>query len=69
MAIFEEYLPNISDLALAESAQKTLDWLKTDKDPKANVKYYAKALENLKAIEETIPEAFRIQHNLFQEAN
>jgi len=69
VALFEEYLPNINDLTLAESAQKTLDWLKTDKDPKANVKYYAKALENLKAIEETIPEAFRIQHNLFQEAN
>lgn len=69
VAIFEEYLPNINDLALAEEAQKTLDWLKAQDDPKAKPKFYAKALENLKRIEEAIPEAFRIQHNLYQEAN
>lgn len=69
VALFEEYLPNINDLALAEEAQKTLDWLKAQDDPKAKPKFYAKALENLKRIEEAIPEAFRIQHNLYQEAN
>lgn len=69
VALFEEYLPNISDLGLAEEAQKTLDWLKTQEDPKAKPKFYAKALDNLKRIEDAIPEAFRIQHNLYQEAN
>lgn len=69
VALFEEYLPNIADLGLAEEAQKTLDWLKTQEDPKAKPKFYAKALDNLKRIEDAIPEAFRIQHNLYQEAN
>lgn len=69
IALFEEYLPNIADLGLAEEAQKTLDWLKTQEDPKAKPKFYAKALDNLKRIEDAIPEAFRIQHNLYQEAN
>ena len=63
--LFREYLESIKDQDLLESGKKTLSWLESVDDPEANEKYWAKALENLKAIEESIPEAFRIEHHLF----
>lgn len=63
--LFKEYLESIKDKELLESGKKTLSWLESTEDPEANAKYYAKALDNLKAIEESIPEAFRIEHHLF----
>lgn len=68
-ALFEEYLPNIKDLTLAESAQNALDWLKKQEDPKAKPSMYQKALNVLREVEASLPESFRITHNLFEEAN
>lgn len=68
IALFREYLPSIKDQELKESGEKTLAWLESVEDPEANEKFYAKALENLKAIEDSIPAAFRITHDLFKEA-
>lgn len=68
IALFREYLPSIKDKELKESGDKTLAWLESVEDPEANEKFYAKAVENLKAIEDSIPAAFRITHDLFKEA-
>lgn len=68
VALFKEYIETVKDKALQESGRKTLEWLESEEDPEANAAYYQKAVANLKAIEESIPEAFRIEHNLFEEA-
>lgn len=66
--LFREYLTSIKDDELKKRAQDTLTWLESEEDPEANEKFYAKALENLKAVEAAIPEAFRIEHELYEEA-
>ncbi len=69
LAVFEEYLPQISDITLAESVQNAIDWLKKQDDPKSKKALYSKALDVLKKVEEHIPEDFQIEHNLYEEAN
>lgn len=66
--LFKEYLSSIKDKDLKESGEKTLEWLEGEENPEANESYYKKALANLKAIEDSIPEAFRIEHELYEEA-
>jgi len=63
--VFEKYIPEITDLALQESAKRTLEWIIGPEYSISNTKYYAKAIDNLKAIEATIPEAFRQAHKLY----
>jgi len=66
LAVFEEYLPNISDEGMQATAKATIEWLKGEEDPKSNKSFYAKALKNLKLIEDGIPEAFRLTHTLHE---
>jgi len=63
--VFEKYIPDIEDSVLKESAQHTLDWIAGTENPEANAKYYARAIENLKTIESSIPEPFRLPHKLY----
>lgn len=65
LAVFQEYLPSIKDEKLKATAEATIGWLEQQDDPKANKNFYAKAIANLKLIEDGIPEAFRLTHTLF----
>ena len=55
----------ITDDKLLESANATVNWMRSDPKYQENAKYYARALENLKKIEELIPEQFKTHHILY----
>lgn len=66
LAVFREYMPSINDEAMQATAKATIEWLEGQDDPEANKAFYAKALKNLRLIEDGIPEAFRLTHTLFE---
>lgn len=67
VAVFSEYISAMQDGDLKDRAIATLNWLKSEKDPKSNAKYYKKAIDNLHEIEDATPEAFRIIHKLYED--
>ena len=66
LAVFREYMPSIKDEAMQATAKATIEWLEGQDDPESNKAFYAKALKNLKLIEDGIPDAFRLTHTLFE---
>ena len=65
LAVFREYMPSIKDEAMQATAKATIDWLEGQDDPEANKAFYAKALKNLKLIEDgphVLPMATEVVH-------
>jgi hypothetical protein len=67
LEVYNLYLDEnaITDEKLLESAKNSVDWMMSDTNYQANTRYYSRALENLKKIEEQIPVQFRTGHSLY----
>ena len=64
--VLNSYLDSISDDATMESVKNVIAWVESDPEHyMENAKYYEKALAILKGVEASVPEQFRIPHDLY----